>query len=115
MIRVVHVGETTLDKRVSEFNTTDEASLTAAEFRDHIRKEEEEEALRLQALDHLAALPAPEGSANHGCSHVSKARTSAHEAHAVSRQTVVSPLHKAAFTEAQGTVTYLMLLRTSQL
>lgn len=69
---MVHVGEVTLDKRVSEFTTTDEAALTATEFKEHSKKEEEEEALRLQALEPLAALPAPDGPITHGCQHISE-------------------------------------------
>lgn len=79
VIRVVHVGETTLSKRVSEFTNTGEASLTAIEFKDHIRKDEDEETRQIEALDSLAGLSAPDGGpVSHGCQHISKQQTSAY-------------------------------------
>ena len=38
VIRVVHVGEATLDKRVSEFSKTDASDLTALEFEEHSKQ-----------------------------------------------------------------------------
>lgn len=73
VIQVVHVGEATLDKRVSEFTTTDEASLTAFEFRERIARDERDEAERIESLrDPLGQAPALMGPQQQGCQHVSK-------------------------------------------
>ena len=77
VIRVVHVGEATLDKRVSEFTNTDEASLTAIEFKSHIEQEVKQQEEHLLALEGpSSSRPALEGPVIEGCTHVSKFRFS---------------------------------------
>lgn len=73
VIAVVHVGETTLSKRVSEFAATNEASLTAQKFKQYVIKDEEAEEERLQALRDPLRKPALEGPDEENlCPHASK-------------------------------------------
>ena len=71
VIRVVHVGESTLDKRVAEFADTAAGALTVVEFEDRSRQIEDEEQLQIDAMEPLPALPAPDGPVTHGCEHLS--------------------------------------------
>ena len=69
----MHVGEATLDKRVSEFTSTDQAALTANDFNIQILKDQREEAERIEALsDPLTRSAAPPEPQEEGCQHVSK-------------------------------------------
>ena len=73
VIAVVHVGETTLSKRVSEFAATNEASLTAQKFKQYVIKDEEAEEEHLQALRDPLRKPALEGpDEEYLCPHASK-------------------------------------------
>ena len=71
VVRIVHVGEATLDRRVTEFADTDAGALTVVEFEDRSKQIEDEEQLQIEAMEPLPALPAPAGPVTHGCEHLS--------------------------------------------
>lgn len=72
MIRIVHIGESTLEKRVSEFAGTDASALTAVEFEEHSKELERDEQLRLENIGTAAALAGPLPTPEHGCEHIGK-------------------------------------------
>ena len=70
VIRIVHIGDSTLEKRVSEFAGTDASALTAIEFEEHSKELERDEQLRLDTISTAAALAGPLPLPEHGCEHL---------------------------------------------
>lgn len=73
-MRVVHIGVSTLDKRVSEVTSTGASDFTVVEFEEHSRQLEAAEQQTIQQLERQATLlpqggPGPKG--NH-CIHISE-------------------------------------------
>ena len=70
VIRIVHIGESTLEKRVNEFAGTNASDFTAIEFEEHSKEFDKKEQFQLEQMESVAMLEGPKSTPEQGCEHL---------------------------------------------